>query len=207
MQPREQTDWNQIPEDQQPKGRPPRGNLFSLFEGQFDRERFTHFMGMMLKLGFIGLIIWTLYEIAVTYQFDFMKFIGGQSFVYILTFGILGWVGQLMLTGKFHPPKQDPNKKKIKWSFDPTGGKGQQQTSYKPPQFGQQYRQPRQQPQYQPKQTQARQPVRRTPARNVPVQIQMDICNFCGRDFPVTDLKSIKQSDGTYLYVCKECLR
>ena len=198
MQPKEQADWNQYPDDQYPKGQSPRDKQFSLIGGQFDRERFTHFMGMMLKFGFIGLIVWTIYELAVTYQFDFMKFIGGQSFVYILTFGILGWVGQLMLTGKFHPPKQDPNKKKMKWTFDPTGGKGQQQTQFRQSQFGQQYQQPRQPP--------VRQSVRRALPRSVPVQIQMDICNFCGRDFPVTDLKSIKQADGTYLYVCKECL-
>ena len=181
----ENEQWEPIPQDQQ----------FSIVgRGQFDKTRITYFFRMMLRIGYIGLAAWTFIEL-VNFQFDIMKFIGSQSFVYILTFAILGWVGQLMLTGRFQPPKQDPNKKKMKWTFDPTGGRGPRQPQQRPQQ---QYQQPQypQSPQY----------PKLKPQR-APPQIQYAVCDFCKNQYPITEIRRIQKPNGAIVNVCKRCLK
>jgi len=146
---------------------------------------------MMLKIGYVGLAAWTFIEL-VRFQFDIMKFIGSQSFVYILTFAILGWVGNLMLTGRFQPPKQDPNKPKMKWNFDPTGGRGQQPRYQQPQQQYQHLQYPQLKPQRKPR---------------APSQIQYAVCDFCKNQYPITEIKQIKKPNGAIVNVCKRCLK
>jgi len=159
---------------------------FNIGKGQFDKDRLTYFFRMMLKFGYVGLALWAFIEL-ITVQFDFMAFLTGQSFVYILVFAILGWVANSILSGNFNPPKQDPNKPKMKWQFDPTGGRGQRQP---------------QRPQYQyPK---LRQPQGK---QYPPRQLQYGSCYFCGRQYVLSELRTIQQQDGTVIYVCKSCLK
>jgi len=162
---------------------------FNIGKGQFDKDRLTYFFRMMLKFGYVGLALWAVFALA-NVNFDFMKFLGSESFVYILVFAILGWVANSMLSGNFNPPKQDPNKPKMKWHFDPTGGKG---------------RRPQQRPQYQ----QIQYPkLKQTQRKSYPPrQLQYGSCYFCGRQYVLSELRTIQQQDGTVIYVCRSCLR
>jgi len=181
----ENEQWAPIPQDP----------TFNVGRGQFDKKRLTYFFKMMLKIGYVCLAVWAFIEI-VRFQGDFMKLIGSQSFIYILTFGILGWVANLMLTGKFQPPKQDPNKPKMKWNFDPTGGRGQQPQQ-------QRYQQPQPQQPQQPQYPQLK-PQRKP---GVPPQIQYVVCDFCKQQHPITKTKTIQKPNGATVIVCKGCLK
>jgi len=184
----ENEQWAPIPQDQYPKQQP-QGQQFNIGKGQFDKTRLTYFFKMMLRIGYVGLAAWAFIEL-VNFQFDIMKFIGSQSFVYLLTFGILGWVGQLMLTGRFQPPKQDPNKKKMKWTFDPSGGRNQRpQQQHQQPQTSQTPQYPKLKPQ------------------RAPLQIQYVTCGFCKQQYPITEIRQIQKPNGAIVNVCKRCLK
>ena len=78
----------------------------------YRQPKMKRLLNQLLMLAITISILYTVAELALIFNFDIMSWIGSPSFVTMLIVVILGWVGYLMLNGKFQAPVEYQEKKR-----------------------------------------------------------------------------------------------
>lgn len=137
---------------------------------------------LMNKLIFIVVgifILWNLAAIALHHGFtNIWSYINSGDFYTLIIVLILAWVGHTMLNGKFQPPAEMQQAVQARKQQ-----KIMQRGEYVPPQ--------------------SQQPIQRK--QRIPIKIQTDYCNLCGKEIDVANLRDFKDNNGNIIYVCNKC--
>jgi len=85
---------------------------FSLYR----QPKVKRLLNQILMVVVVVIILYSISELMLNYNFDVISWLGSPSGVTMLVTVILGWVGYLMLNGKFVPPvdyqgKRPPQRK------------------------------------------------------------------------------------------------